>query len=403
MTAELGKIDELGAPATGPRGRLEAVDMLRGLVMVIMALDHVRDFFHIDALRFDPTDLTQTSVVLFLTRFVTHFCAPTFVFLSGASVWFQRARGKALPDLSRFLLTRGLWLIVLELTLVSFAIGLKPGLLFLQVIWCIGLGMVLLAGLVWIPRAAVLALGAAIVAGHGLLAAVDPERLGALAPVLALAIRPNLIPLGPGLNLFVLYPFLAWLGILLLGYGLGSVFLLDKARRTRSLLALGGGAIALFVVIRAINGYGDPAPWSVQKDAAFTVLSFLNVSKYPPSLDYVLVTLGPTLLMVLALEHLRGPAAKVLVTYGRVPLFYYLLHFYLAHLSAAVVGMAMGYPYAAFVWGPGGPSVQALAGWGVPLGVTYLIWLAIVAALYPFCLWWAGLKARRGDWWLSYL
>jgi hypothetical protein len=163
--------------------------------MVIMALDHVRDFFHIDALRFDPTDLTQTSVVLFLTRFVTHFCAPTFVFLSGASVWFQRARGKALPDLSRFLLTRGLWLIVLELTLVSFAIGLKPGLLFLQVIWCIGLGMVLLAGLVWIPRAAVLALGAAIVAGHGLLAAVDPERLGALAPVLALAIRPNLIPL----------------------------------------------------------------------------------------------------------------------------------------------------------------------------------------------------------------
>ncbi len=395
------KTDELGAPATGPRGRLEAVDMLRGLVMVVMALDHLRDFFHIDALNFDPSDPTQTSLALFLTRFVTHFCAPTFVFLSGASVWFQLQRGKSRPALSRFLLTRGLWLILLEVLVVSLAIGLRPGLFFLQVIWCIGLGMLLLSALIWLPRGVSLALGAVIVVGHGLLALIPLEQFGALAPVVALATRPGLVPVGVGL--FILYPFLAWIGIMLLGYGLGPVFLMGKARRTRWLVILGSGAIAAFLIIRGLNGYGDPAPWKAQADGLRTAMSFFQISKYPPSLAYTLITLGPALLMLLALERLKGPAAKVLVTFGRVPLFYYLLHFFGAHLLAAAVGVAMGYPFSAFVWGPAGPDAQALQGWGFPLGVVYLIWIAVVAALYPLCLWWAGLKARRNDWWLSYL
>lgn len=404
MTTEFeaaAKTDELGAPATGPRGRLEAVDMLRGLVMVVMALDHLRDFFHVDALNFDPSDPTQTSLALFLTRFVTHFCAPTFVFLSGASVWFQLSRGKGKAALSRFLLTRGIWLIVLELLVVSLAIGLRPGLFFLQVIWCIGLGMLLLSALIWLPRGVSLALGAVIVVGHGLLALVPLEQFGALAPVIALATRPGLVPVGVGL--FILYPFLAWIGIMLLGYGLGPVFLMDKARRTRWLVILGSGAIAAFLIVRGLNGYGDPAPWKAQADCLRTAMSFFQISKYPPSLAYTLITLGPTLLMLLALERLKGPAAKVLVTFGRVPLFYYLLHFFAAHLLAAAVGVAMGYPFSAFVWGPTGPDAQALQGWGFPLGVVYLIWIAVVAALYPLCLWWAGLKARRNDWWLSYL
>lgn len=400
MTAEV-KTDELGAPATGPRGRLKAVDMLRGLVMVVMALDHLRDFFHIDALKFDPSDPTQTSLALFLTRFVTHFCAPTFVFLSGASVWFQLARGKSKPALSRFLLTRGIWLILLELFVVSLAIGLRPGLFFLQVIWCIGLGMVLLSAMIWLPRVASLVLGAVIVIGNGLLLLVPPDQLGAAAPLFSLATRPGLFPVGVGL--FILYPFLAWIGIMLLGYGLAPVFLMDKARRTRWLLILGSGAIVAFLIIRGLNGYGDPAPWKVQADGLRTAMSFFQISKYPPSLAYALITLGPALLMLLVLERLRGPAAKVLVTFGRVPLFYYLLHFFAAHLLAAAVGVAIGYPFSAFVWGPNGPDVAALQGWGFPLGVVYLIWIAVVAALYPLCLWWAGLKARRSDWWLSYL
>ena len=380
--------------------RLDMVDLLRGLVIALMVLDHTRDYFHISAYSFDPTDPARTHVMLYLTRWVTHLCAPTFVFLAGVSVFLQAANGKSKSQLSRFLLSRGAWLIVLELTIISFAFNFALPFLFLQVIWAIGVSMILLAGLIWLPRVATAIVGVAIVAGHQLLAPIDPANLGALGPLWTLAFKMGPPPLGPG---FIAYPAIPWFGVMCLGYALGPVFVQERARRNQQLLVLAIGAIALFCVLRALNAYGDPRPWRIFPSAVATVMSFFNVSKYPPSLLYVLITLGVSTLCMLALQRLRGLLAHVLLAYGRTPLFTYVLHIYVVHSASLVVAMLAGYPASYHANFLADPFRLYKAGFGFNLLVVYVMWLAILIALYPASRWFAEVKRRRREWWLSYL
>jgi uncharacterized membrane protein len=379
-------------------GRLTAIDLLRGLVIVIMALDHVRDYVHAASFVSDPTNPATTTLGLYLTRWVTHFCAPTFSFLAGVSVWMQ-ARNKTKAQLSRFLVTRGLWLIALELVVENFGWNWNiPGWALL-VLWALGGGMIALAGLIHLPRRVVLAIGVAIIALHDLLDPITPEAFGPFAWLWTLLHVPGLI----GDSVFVGYPILPWIGVISLGYGLGDVFELEPARRARLLLATGGAMILAFLVLRGVNLYGDIRPWSVQAEGWRTALSFFNVSKYPPSLDYVLATLGPVFLLLPALERLKGAAAGVLLTYGRVPLFFYILHIWLAHALVTIVGMAMGYPFQTFVGIIADPAPMVKAHWGFDLWAAYLTWIVVLLAMYPLCRWWGQVKATRKDWWLSYL
>lgn len=389
---------DAGATRSGAP-RLDAIDALRGLVIALMVLDHVRDYFHRDGFVFDPLDLERTTPLLFATRWITHLCAPTFVFLSGVSIWLQLSNGAARAQVARLALTRGLWLIALELTVIVFGFHFQWPFLFLQVIWAIGLGMVAMAALLWLPRAAVLALGAAIVVGHPALAALAPPASSPWAPLWILALRPGVIAGVPG---FVAYPALPWIGLMLLGYGLGPLFAWPAPRRRRALAALAVLALATFAVLRTL-GLGDPRPWRRMAEPWLDVAAFLNVSKYPPSLQYALLTLGVALLLGLALERARGPLRALLLAYGRTPLFTYLLHIYLVHALALAVGVASGVPAAAFVGFLGGPQRLAEAGWGLSLGAVYAVWLLVLALLYPLSRWFAGVKRRRRDRWLSYL
>lgn len=393
--------------APGRPRRIDSLDLLRGLVMVLMLLDHTREYVHRDALLFDAADVSRTTVALFLTRWVTHFCAPVFVFLAGTGVALQLARGAPARQVSRFLLTRGAWLVVLEFTLVRLGIAFNldyrafPGML--QVIWAIGVSMMILAALVHLRTRWVAALGVAIVALHNLADPLnvprpDPDAAGALWMVLH---QPGFIRV-LGLPLLVLYPLLPWLGVMLCGYALGRVYGWDAERRRRLLVRLGAGMIAAFLVLRLPNLYGDPAPWSAQKNAMFTVLSVLDTSKYPPSLLFVLMTLGPALLALAWLEKVpRGPVGRALVTFGRVPLFFYLLQWFVAHAMGLLLSLAAGKPTGHLFGMPGATPPQPGAGFG--LGVTYLCWVAGVALLYPLCRWFAEVKRRRSEWWLSYL
>jgi uncharacterized membrane protein len=374
--------------------RVASIDILRGLVMVLMALDHVRDFF--TDVRFDPLDLSQTSAALFLTRWITHFCAPTFVLLAGVSAYLT-GRSCTRAELSRFLWTRGLWLVVLEVTLMSlvwtFNVRYDHG-LFLQVIWAIGVSMLVLAALVHLPMAQIAAFSLVIICGHNLLDGIDPQSFGAWAPLWALLHVQQPIPFG-----FVAYPLIPWIAVMSLGYCIGSLFDLEHERRRQWFVYLGAGSLTLFVLLRATNVYGDPADWTLQSTTLRTLLSFVDVHKYPPSLQYVLLTLGAALLSLAALESVRGKFAEVLRTFGRVPLFFYVLHVALAHLAAGIVGLATGFGTALL----SGDFMQLPQQWGFGLPVVYLAWLLVVATLYPACRWFAAVKRRRDDWWLSYL
>lgn len=393
----------LDAEPAGPLGmgqRLRSIDLLRGLVIMLMALDHTRDFFHINALDFQPEDPARTYPLLFLTRLVTHLCAPSFVLLAGVSAFLRGSREHDLKSLSWFLFSRGAWLVLLELTVIGFGWDFTLSEAFLQVIWAIGAGMMALAALVWLGPRAVLIIGVLIIAGHDLLDPIRAASLGAAAPLWGLIHEAGFFRFA-GHDTFVAYPALPWIGIMALGYGLGGVFLEPQARRRRVLLWLGLAMLAAFGVLRTLNGYGDPAPWSMQDTAIKTAMSFLRVSKYPPSLIYDLLTLGAAFCLLALFERLKGPIAEVVLTYGRVPLFFYLLHVYLLHTLALLAGLALGYPASAQVLSVIHPG--DLKGFGFSLAVVYLIWIAVLAALYPLCRWFGAVRRRRRDWWLSYL
>jgi len=398
--------------------RVDSIDLLRGIVMVIMMLDHTRDFVHNAALQFDATDLSRTNVALFLTRWITHYCAPVFVFLAGTGSYLQLARGKSKAELSRFLVTRGLWLIFLELTIVKLGVFLNPDIRFLgflQVIWVIGVSMIILAALIYLPKSVIAAFGLLMIALHNLLDTIRVEGWhgpGTPAPgigeklwiVLHQAFYAFPIVSEPSPVVAVIYPLIPWVGVMAAGYVFGALYQLDAQRRRRLLLIIGGAATLLFIVIRAINIYGDPNKWSQQKNFVFTVLSFVNTTKYPPSLLFLLMTLGPAILALALFEALTsdGPIRKFFVTFGRVPLFFYILQWFTAHFISIILHLAFGKP-ASWLWQSPLNFGQPHPGIGFNLGVVYLSWIIGVLILYPLCRWFADVKQRRREWWLSYL
>lgn len=397
--------------------RIESVDLLRGLVMVIMVLDHVRDFAFSGTLHGNsPTDLTHASAAVFLTRWITHFCAPAFVFLAGTSACLQRLRGVSRSALARFLLIRGLWLIVLELTVVRFGKDFSFSQVGLGVLWALGCSMIVLAGLLYLPHWAIAMFGLTLVLGHNLFdrfgrvsathgrgqaSAVAATSGGAIWSLLH--VQGAIVPFGPsGPRIGVGYPLVPWIGIIALGYLFGAVYAWDATRRRTLLVRLGMVITVAFVVFRGINLYGDASPWSPQASTVMTVLSFLNVTKYPPSMLFLLMTLGPVIMALAWLERpFRSRVAGDLVTFGRVPLFYYVAQWYVAHLLTLGLSFAMSRPTAYLL---GGSAATAPAGAGFGLGTTFMIYLTSIVVLYPLCVWYGGVKHRRRDlWWLSYL
>jgi uncharacterized membrane protein len=389
----------LPAPA---RPRLDAVDVVRGLVMVLMALDHVRVYFI--AHRFDPTDLSRTTTGLFLTRWVTHFCAPAFVFLSGTSAFLSGTR-RGRRALAGLLVKRGLWLVLLELTLVHLAwfFGFTYRIVFLQVIWAIGWSMVALAPLVFLSPRAVAGVGIAVLALHDTVngwAAALPDPLLFLWKA---AHEPGSLVFLPGHRIVSTYPVLPWFGVLAVGYGFGALLVRDREYLRRRALAFGAILTLAFFVLRGVN-LGDPHPWAPAARGVRTVLSFLNCCKYPPSPAFVLMTLGPMLLALGLCDRPPGALGRVLTLFGRVPLFFYLIHLPLIHAVAVVVC------YLRHGWSPGLleyplflPAEQLPHHYGVSLLVVYLIWAGLLVPLYLACRWFARVKQRRRDWWLSYI
>jgi uncharacterized membrane protein len=381
------------------RPRIESVDIVRGAIMIIMALDHVRDYFSNPG--YEPTDLTQTSVILFFTRWITHFCAPVFFFLTGTGAYLS-LRKQSRQKLSRFLLTRGLWLIFLELVVVrclGWQFNFDYRLTLLIVLWALGWSMITLSGLCYLPAPWVAAFGIVMIAGHNLL-----DRVQSANPLWSILHVPNVVYQGPSHTIFALYPLIPWVGVTAAGFALGQIYAWPAERRRTFLLRLGLALVAAFIVIRAINIYGDPVPWSPQRSVVFTVLSFLNTTKYPPSLLFLLMTLGPAMLFLRAVDGQSPAWLRPALTVGKVPMFYYLLHVPLMHLIAvAVCYLRYGHAYWLFQSNDLSEFPTAKPpGWNYPLPIVYLVWIAVVVLLYPLCRWFAQLKQRRGDLWLSY-
>ncbi len=387
--------------------RIESIDLLRGVVMIIMALDHVRDFFHEDGFLADPTNMETTTPLLFFTRFITHYCAPVFVFLAGTAAYLYGSK-KSKGELSRFLFTRGLWLIVVEIVVNNFFwwFDLSFGIINFQVLWAIGFSMICLAALIHLPVKALLVIGGLIVVGHNLLDGIVKDGYSWEAIGWYMLHQQQFLPLSATRIIIFNYPVLAWIGVMVLGYCLGTLYRsgADPAIRKKWLLRLGLGAIALFFLLRGINIYGDPAPWATQRNGVYTLLSFFNVTKYPPSLSFLLITLGPGLLFLYTTESVRSRVSSLILVYGRVPFFYYLLHILVIHLAALLTMAITGDNWRLMILNMEVLSTGALASYGYSLGVVYLVWIGIVLLLYPVCRWYMRYKAANRDkWWLSYL
>jgi len=387
--------------------RIESIDLLRGLVMALMALDHAREFFGYGLFFSDPTDLRTTTPLLFLTRWITHFCAPVFVFLAGTGAFLYGSRRGKKGEAARFLLTRGLWLIFLELTLINlgWSFDITFSIHVFQVIWAIGFSMVCLSALVFLPRWLLLASGFLLVAGHNALDFIAAENIPSHWIWYMLNER-NIVPLGPDSAVLFVYPVLPWIGLMILGYVFGEVYKkgFDAARRKRMLLLIGGSALCVFALFRFINIYGDPVPWSLQKNSLFSLLSFINTAKYPPSLLFLLMTMGPAILFLYFTEHLQNKWTRVLVVLGRVPLFFYAAHIYFIHLLTIPAFLYSGRAWTDAVLNAKAFFTAALADYGFGLGVVYIIWIITLASLYPLCKIYNNYKTRHPDrWWLSYL
>ncbi len=368
--------------------RISSIDVLRGLVMALMALDHTRDFFSTSG--FNPRDVMQPA--LFLTRWVTHLCAPTFIFLAGLSA-FLYGRGRDTGDLSRFLFIRGFWLVLIDFTLIKFGWRFEFDLFRMTagIIFVIGISMIALAALVWLPRWVTAGMTLIMLVGHNLLDSIRAEELGGASWAWHLLHEPGLIHLGDGAQLYVLYPLIPWIGVMAAGYLLGPVMQLEAHMRQRILFQLGAAITLGFIVLRATNIYGDPASWTTHETWLASLLSFLNCEKYPPSSLYLMMTLGPALMLLAFFEHHRGAFARFLAVFGRVPFFYYVIHIYLIHLLAVATAFAMT-----------GDLVRAPE-IGLGLGGVYLVWLLVLVMLYPICRWFAELKNSGKEWWWGYL
>jgi len=367
--------------------------------MILMALDHTRDFFGNSSV--NPTDPANTTIPLFFSRWITHFCAPTFFLLTGTGAFLSRRR-KSTAELSRFLLTRGLWLIFLEVFVtrcLGWQFNFDYHFLGLLVLWALGWAMIVLSALVFLPPWAVTTFGVVMIATHNLLDSVRSSN-----PLWTILHSPNFLLNTPRHSIFVPYVLIPWVGVTAVGYGLGQIYAWQSERRRAFLLRLGLCLAAGFVVLRAINVYGNPVPWSTQKSAAFTVLSFLNTNKYPPSLLFLLMTLGPALLFLWAVDVSTPRWLRPALIFGKVPMFYYLLHIPLIHLIAIAFCYAR-YGHVYWMFESPDPSnfpITPPPGWGYSLPVVYFVWAIVVVTLYPLCRWFAGVRQRRTDAWLSY-
>jgi uncharacterized membrane protein len=393
-----------------PGPRIQSVDALRGAIMMLMAIDHIRDYLARSAQQFLPTDLTRTTPAIFFTRWITHFCAPVFMLTAGLGAYLWMTRGHhSKGELSRLLISRGIWLIVLEVTvlrLIFFSqISCTANPVILIILWAIGISMIGLAGLIYLPMRVIAAVSIAIITLHNLLDSVSAERFGRAAWIWDILHQQNVFAF-QAIHFVTAYPVLPWIGVMAGGYCLGTVFEWDAHRRRGFLLRMGLALAAAFVVVRAVNHYGDPLRWSPQASPVFTVLSFLNVSKYPPSLDFLLMTLGPAMVVMAWLEQFHFHFTNPLIIFGRVPFFYYGAHLLLAHLIEIGMNFVRYGAKSFLLIAPpsmGSSSQLFPVDYGYRLWTVYAVWVVVLLLLYPACLWFARLKQRRHDWWLTYL
>jgi len=385
-----------------PSQRIASIDILRGIVMIIMALDHTRDYFHNTAMTADPLDIDTTTPWLFFTRWITHYCAPVFVFLSGLSAYLASQK-KTTKEASAFIFKRGLWLILAEVVIITLGLTFNPlyNVIILQVIWAIGCSMIVLAALMRLSFKAVLIAGLILFFGHNIF---DYVSVGSDTWKVLFTAVGTVIPVSDTHSIFAFYAILPWTSAMLLGYCAGYYFRQDitVAMRQRFLLGSGAAATLLFLLLRGINRYGNPEPWTTQNTFFHTVLDFIDVSKYPPSLDYLCMTLGPALLLLALFEKARGKWQDIVKVYGAVPFFYYVLHFYLLHTLLVIAFFLSGYK-TADIADPDVPFLFRPAQFGYTLPVVYLIWIAVVAVLYKPSKWFATYKKTHTQWWLKYI
>ncbi|HEY0677979.1 MAG TPA: heparan-alpha-glucosaminide N-acetyltransferase domain-containing protein [Chitinophagaceae bacterium] len=385
--------------------RIESIDLLRGVVMLLMALDHVRGYFHYDAFYYNPTDLTQTNVPLFLTRFITHYCAPVFVFLAGISAFLNGTK-RSKRELSVYLFTRGLWLVFAELFIIILGRTFNPAypMINLQVIWAIGIAMIVLSAMIHLKNHWILLSAVLLISGHNLLDRVHINGTGSF--LWSLLHEPNRFTAG-NFTIFVAYPILPWLGILTFGYWFGYLYQprYKESKRRKALIITGSAFVALFLLLRASNLYGDSSHWAVQEKAAFTLLSFFNVTKYPPSLLYSLITLGPAMIFLAFAEKPLNSLSSKIAVIGRVPFFYYVVHIYVIHLLAVAAAVMTGFHWTSMILTKHINNEESLKGYGFNLITVYNIWIALIFILYPFCEWFDHYKRKHQSKkrWLTYL
>jgi uncharacterized membrane protein len=388
-------------------GRITSIDLLRGLVMVIMALDHVRMYFGYGTWYASPTDLASTTPLLFFTRWITHFCAPVFLFLAGTSAFLRGSKNENIKHTGWFLFTRGLWLVFVEIIIVTFGwtFDITFSLIILQVIWAIGISMILLSVLVFLPMPVIFAIGIALVFGHNLLDPIRTRGAGIIDYIWYILHQPAVAFLN-GRTLDIHYPVLPWAGLMTLGYVFGNLYRKDfpRAQRTLWLLASGIGAFALFILLRLVNAYGEPVAWQPQGTGIFTLISFLNTTKYPPSLQFMLMTVGPALIFLALIEYTNPKTNNPLVVFGRVPFFFYIIHIYLIHVLALLALIFSGRDWHEYILSATALQSGRLIDFGFGLGTVYAVWVAVVVALYPLCRWYQKVRENnRTKWWLSYL
>lgn len=392
----------MGATVPARKNRLNSIDMLRGVVLVIMALDHVRDMVtHPLSSDYSAAiDFVGSAGALFFTRWITHFCAPTFVLLAGVSAFLYGAtRQRSTGEIARFLASRGVWLVFIELTVVAFAWSFNlHSIPFLQVIWAIGWSMIALFALVWLPRSVIASIGMVMIVAHNGLDGFQPPPSEA-SPLWMLLHIPGTLTVGGTPVALIIYPLIPWIGVMALGYAIGPYFVGPNPERPKRLLITGAVLLLSFLLLRLTNLYGDPTVWAVQQTSTATIISFLNVTKYPVSLQFLLMTLGPSLMLLGWCERFTGRAAAILVTIGRVSFFYYVLHLYLIHAIGVSIGIYQGFALHEMAVS----FLEIPTKFGLSLGGVYIVWVVTVVAMYPACAWFAGVKARRRDWWLSYL
>ena len=393
---------------TQNKKRIESIDLLRGIVIVIMALDHVRDYFHAANFLYEPNDLSHTSAAIFFTRWITHFCAPIFVFLAGTSAFLVGER-KTKKDLSAFLLKRGLWLMLLEVAVISFAWNFNPHYptFRLQVIWILGLSMVFMSAIIYLPPKIILATALLILFTHNLFDNIHVAG-NSFSDFLLAELHERKRFSFSGHFVTTGYSLIPWLSTMMLGYCFGAFYKkeMNPALRKKYFLIIGSIAIAMFILIRSINIYGDMNPWQVQPTFIMTICSFLNVTKYPPSLLYTLMTLGPALIVLALLEKPLKSFEKLIIHIGRVPLFFYILHIFLIHLLGIVAVVASGRPWTDMIFTTMQNAKDSpwLTGYGFSLAGTYMVWIVVILLLYPLCKWYDRYKTNHKEkWWLSYL